>query len=520
MLLLLFMRYNTLTVFFLVIAILPHVLFFAKFTICSSLLDLWSRTALNTYYLNIFHFFWTNLWYLYLFFLYITFLYYFFRIKHIAPIICYIAILFFIFNYCIYMEIIFNNVFSSFLLMNSELLNTLLKNSVNKIHPFLLYSSTATFFLLLGTRGVQKCNTFHLTSVIPQQSTTFFKKTVVSMLVALYLGSWWALQEGSWGGWWNWDASEFLGLLVLYLLLTLFHVRKNLTSVYNLYSILIQSLTYTFVYFFMLQLNFTTISHNFGFRTLKFLNTELLLLILFTLFFFYYIYILQSKARLYAFFIKIPKYILNNFIVAYYTIILFNIIIVLSLISFFAKILVNFKFFFSFINFSKLLFCLFFLFYQHLMSMSLCTMFLLFLVPLQLYSLFLFFKHSYNSSKNFTTHYFILWLFFLSILYRYSVLNDHIHINYNIVHNNLSYLSTNSREIELFLNFITTSTSFEGKSFELLIHKNYIYQIYLINATNWNLVVTTIDQLPTLLNTLLTFSLTTLTIFWLYRYKF
>jgi len=145
-LLLLFMRYNTLTVFFLVIAILPHVLFFAKFTICSSLLDLWSRTALNTYYLNIFHFFWTNLWYLYLFFLYITFLYYFFRIKHIAPIICYIAILFFIFNYCIYMEIIFNNVFSSFLLMNSELLNTLLKNSVNKIHPFLLYSSTATFF--------------------------------------------------------------------------------------------------------------------------------------------------------------------------------------------------------------------------------------------------------------------------------------------------------------------------------------------------------------------------------------
>ena len=520
-LLLLLTRYNTLTIFFLVIALFPHVLFFTKFTACSGLLDLWSRTSLNTFYINVFHFFWTNLWYLYLFFFYIIYIYYFFRIKYIKSIVCYIVILFFIFNYCIYTEIIFNNVFNSFLLTNSELLNILLKNSVNKIHPFLLYSSTSTFFLLLlGIYSTHDANTLNFISIMSQQATFFFKKTLVSILVALYLGSWWALQEGSWGGWWNWDASEFLGLLVLYLLLTLFHVSRNLTSVHNLHYTLTQSLTYIFIYFFMLQLNFTTISHNFGFRTLKFLNTELLLLLLFTLFFCYYIYMLHNKAKLHNFFIKIPRFTLNNFTVTYYTALLFNIITLLSLISFFIKTLINFKFFFNFINFSKLLFCLFFLFYQQLMSTCLGTLFLFLVAPLQLYSLFLFLKCNYTESKNFLTHYFILWLFFLSLLYKYSVLNDHIHINYNIVCNNISYLSTNCKEIELFLNFVTTSTSFEGKSFELLIHKNYIHQVYLINATNWNLVVATIDQLPTLLNTLLTLALTTLALFWVHRSKF
>ena len=518
---LLITRYNLLTAWFALIFFSPHLIFLAKFTAHNYLLDLCSRTSLNIFYFNIFHFFWTNLWYLYLFFAYVVFSYNWFKVKHIPFTICYITVLFFLFNYCIFMENIFSSTFNNFILMNSELSNILLKNSVNKVHPFLLYSSTIMSFIpLLSTFNTCKFNTINSMSIMVQQLLPLLKKILIFILIALYLGSWWALQEGSWGGWWNWDASEFLGLLILYMILSLFHMKKNLTSIFNLRYTLVQDYTYLFIFFFLLQLNFTTISHNFGFRTLKFLNTELLLLIMLILGICIYIYTLYNKAKVNTFFITVTKYVVDNYTILYYIVILINLTILLSLVSFIVKILLNFKFFFNFLNLTKLLFSMFFFSYQHFMFIHLYVYLILSLVTLQTYSLLILINYNYTKFKNFLTHYCVYWLFFLALSYKYSTLNDHIHINYNMIYNYNSHLSLNCREIELLLNFITTSTSFEGKSFELFIHRNYVYQVYLISTTKWNLIVNTIDQLPTLLNTLLTLALLKLTTFWFYKCKF
>ena len=45
----------------------------------------------------------------------------------------------------------------------------------------------------------------------------------IILTITLYFGGWWALQEGSWGGWWNWDASEVLGLITLLYLILAVH---------------------------------------------------------------------------------------------------------------------------------------------------------------------------------------------------------------------------------------------------------------------------------------------------------
>ena len=115
------------------------------------------------------------------------------------------------------------------------------------------------------------------------------KSSLCFIVIALYLGSWWALQEGSWGGWWNWDSSEFFGLIIMYLLLFFFfHSKLPLKTVYISYYFILNSLLYLFIFFLLLQLNFSIISHNFGFRSLKFLNTEIFLFSFLLFFFFFF----------------------------------------------------------------------------------------------------------------------------------------------------------------------------------------------------------------------------------------
>jgi hypothetical protein len=93
-------------------------------------------------------------------------------------------------------------------------------------------------------------------------------------MFTLFMGSWWAYQEGSWGGWWNWDPSEVFGLLILLgiLLIThnyLFNSRKNI------FIFIILSLFYlTLTYYSFMQVNFTLISHNFGFRNNDLLDVK------------------------------------------------------------------------------------------------------------------------------------------------------------------------------------------------------------------------------------------------------
>jgi len=113
--------------------------------------------------------------------------------------------------------------------------------------------------------------------------THFFKTTMfylISCITALYLGSWWALQEGSWGGWWNWDSSEVFGVIIFFKLITIYHFyyfshRTELTVLY------IQSSCFIiFIFYLFMQLNFGLISHNFSSKNYQLASLDLFYILL------------------------------------------------------------------------------------------------------------------------------------------------------------------------------------------------------------------------------------------------
>jgi len=154
-----------------------------------------------------------------------------------------------------------------FNIINSEEINTLLFNTINKYHPFLFYLSSSTLYIIFTTiTSLGVPSTDYKFSVQLVLLTTFSAslKQIFIAIVTLYLGSWWAVQEGSWGGWWNWDPSEVFGLLfliptVLYLHLGVTSSDVTYTRRFFTYYLLAISLLY-----FLIQLNFNLVSHNFN----------------------------------------------------------------------------------------------------------------------------------------------------------------------------------------------------------------------------------------------------------------
>ena len=158
-------------------------------------------------------------------------------------------------------------------------LNTLLTNSLNKYHPLVFYISA----IVLSTTVLTATTTFrssqpHDTALLLAASTTANWLTAITNLTALYMGSWWALEEGTWGGWWNWDSSEVFGLQIT---LSALYLNHSLTSVRSISSRSLQSF---FVYgtvlisYFFIQLNFELVSHNFGSKFFFFFNNNLFFL--------------------------------------------------------------------------------------------------------------------------------------------------------------------------------------------------------------------------------------------------
>jgi cytochrome c biogenesis factor len=338
--------------------------------------------------------------------------------------------------------------------------------------------------------------------------------------VALFLGSWWALQEGSWGGWWNWDPSEFFGLIILYLILSLFHNKSNMCSNQRLFTNLALNISYLFTFFLLLQLNFSLISHNFGFRNLKFLNIEILLFSYLLLFLYMFCTFLNSAYKVRRIF---NSNCLTNFnfqFVLQVILIFFNLIVLAALLSFFLKTLLSFKFFFSFISFNKLLVLLFLCFYIKLFYLTINSWVFYINVFLQNYYVIFYVTTLYNYKLKYLSHYLIFLVVVLNLLHKHNILNDYIYVSFNDLKTYSTFLSLNNREIELFLNFFSTSSTFESKSFNLEISKNYLYQIYFISNTNWHFSVTTVDSVSTIIHTLTNLLVVTFLLHFTNRSKF
>lgn len=158
-------------------------------------------------------------------------------------------------------------------------INLLLMNNVNKYHPPLLYLGVWYF----TTSVLYRNQHLRFVSKSFKRSTPFFRGLSVAtshlypLPLALFLGSWWALQEGSWGGWWDSDVSEMLGLLIFLSSITYLHERDNYRGALKSYikSIYVVSVTGAFYYF--VQVNFNQTSHNFGLKAFLFFDNTLFL---------------------------------------------------------------------------------------------------------------------------------------------------------------------------------------------------------------------------------------------------
>jgi hypothetical protein len=240
-----------------------------KISLHSYLFDLLTNTYLNDFYLNSFFFLWTQFFLLPLFLLLI---YYINLIKFLKNTnilsICLQKLFFVIVLWLIYDY--FNlNQFVYITKSVQYYFNNLLINPLNKYHPALFFSAyISTYSILTYKHLFNNLRTFYpLKFFYKTTYNKIFIKNIyyyLLMLTALYLGAWWALQEGSWGGWWNWDASEVFGLFILTVLLVIFHVHKNYIPYLLQTKLTLSLLLLIFLLYCMIQLSYTLVSHNFG----------------------------------------------------------------------------------------------------------------------------------------------------------------------------------------------------------------------------------------------------------------
>lgn len=237
-----------------------------------SLEDLTSRVDINsTGYMSL-YWLWTNTYFLYALFVTAIFLVLSISFRSNNYTLMYLFIVTFL---VLLSEIVYN--FQLLYLVHpysQNLLsyNLLLNNSINKIHPLFIY---LCWIFTLSSVIISTHNTRTYALLIRSRTAMHI------MLITLVLGSWWAYQEGSWGGWWNWDPSEMFGLLIWSLLLILYHNTANIKS--SVTGFIFKFTLMLISYYAFLQLNFSLISHNFGIRQGDIVDFRLFYLFMFVL---------------------------------------------------------------------------------------------------------------------------------------------------------------------------------------------------------------------------------------------
>jgi len=226
--------------------------------------DIYSRIWLNEFYLNIYYYWWTSFWYIPFFLLTVLLFKLTNRLLRLHYLIYFFLFIYIYFFFSLHTYWLLNTIDYTFAIQ-LENVNNLLVNSINKYHPFLLYwgGLYIMYYQFILLEKFYK-NVYYFRNVcnkyiyLPQNTQSF-----IVLLFTLGLGGWWALQEGSWGGWWNWDASEVFGLVILTaLIFTLHYTYNKVSEIYKQFMVYILVLITLVIYYFI-QFNFNLISHNF-----------------------------------------------------------------------------------------------------------------------------------------------------------------------------------------------------------------------------------------------------------------
>ena len=243
------------------------------------LLDLSARLSPNDAYLGTYYFWWTNL--LYLPLLFFVLLLPFTAHSNLSqiPLYVWLGVLALLVYPIELWDYLISNTLVSSPAYHTYGLNTLLTNVLNRYHPLVFYLSV---FLLLAALVSTRWGSASRTpfsqsrTILAALSLTWY--SILVNLVALWMGSWWALQEGTWGGWWNWDSSETFGLLVSLIGLSSTHSLLTVSTFQNYLTKLTAMVLLFIVSYFFIQLNFELVSHNFGSKFFFFFNNNLFFL--------------------------------------------------------------------------------------------------------------------------------------------------------------------------------------------------------------------------------------------------
>ena len=243
------------------------------------LFDFITRVDLNESFVNMFNFFWTSFLYLPPFFS-VWFFFCWFGSNPYSQrlLLAFITLLLVGYSFESFDTLTISYHSDCFDFDNSAV-NLLLSNNLNKYHPFIFYMSVA-----IGSRLMVKgvLNYFNAllftTNDVTLYHTSDLRCALILNLTSLFMGSWWALQEGTWGGWWNWDASEVLGLLVSMGALLSIHTTCSSVTITQLHNRLSLTGLATLLSYAFIQLNFDLVSHNFGSKFFFFFNNNLFLL--------------------------------------------------------------------------------------------------------------------------------------------------------------------------------------------------------------------------------------------------
>lgn len=246
------------------ISLLSSVIFYSlrTITLSTAYVDSFLRVQLSDSVPNLFYFFWTQFFYLPFFIILLFYVIYIFastKIELVTIFIIYVLAYLYYYSIMTYHSLNLAN----YEILNHSLFNTLLLNPINKYHPFLFYMSTI-LLILVKTLPVNVNKMFYYKYCYKTKLKTT-SIGILTLTLTLYLGSWWAAQEGSWGGWWNWDSSEVFGLIILVTSFIYIHNTSDKDYLVIGFSNLTKVLVIIFVYLFV-QLNFDLISHNFGIR--------------------------------------------------------------------------------------------------------------------------------------------------------------------------------------------------------------------------------------------------------------
>jgi cytochrome c biogenesis factor len=218
-------------------------------------IDIYSRTLVSDFFTNTYYYFWTAFWYIPTLLFFLLLIMFFVNNLHTNKLVLLVTPLPALFMYELLDYWNLNTTYTN-LTLNSDNLNLLLTNSINKYHPMVLYFIIA----FIASNFIIHVSVFWCTNyswdVIPNfSSRESFGYKLLYITVTLFLGSWWALQEGSWGGWWNWDASEVFGLLIMVTIVLTLHRGTHIDNYYLYFVTLRLYLLSLLIVYIFIQLN-------------------------------------------------------------------------------------------------------------------------------------------------------------------------------------------------------------------------------------------------------------------------